>query len=80
MGRKSEQKEYQAERGCNSGSVLFSLCSAFFLENYITSRGAQRLPRPPSSTEIAETFRQPHWTSTLMSSKAGETRQAASHR
>lgn len=38
----------------NSGSIQFSLCSAFFLENYITSRGEQRLPRPPNNTEIAQ--------------------------
>lgn len=61
-GRKREQKEYQApEKGvltpspkANSGSLPFRLALPFFLENYISSQGEQRLSRPPDRTEIAQ--------------------------
>lgn len=74
MGRKSEQKQYQAERGCHSGGARFGLCSAFFLGNDITS-GESTLPRPPSSTELERSSRSP----VGAPGKAGETGQSESH-
>lgn len=53
-----EQREHQTlgllpAPKADSGSIQFSLSSVFSLENYITSQGEQRLPKPPNNTEIA---------------------------